>query len=315
MKKYFLLFILIFSYQNSFSQKNSSRAVYLDSVFRETTKENHKYIRLVEDYQTIKDRYQVAEFYKSGAKKMVGTTLDRDYLKKDGTFVYFYENGTKEAVVVYSEGWKTGKEFKWYENGNMKFEKENTSDIKAKSTKSLLLKFWNKSNELTVVDGNGECEDINENYAEKGRIENGLKQGKWEGKDLQHKIAYTEFYDKGNLVSGISTDKDSTKYSYSKLFENPVPKTGMNNFYKYIAQNYKTPTEAFKNKVTGQIYISFIVNEAGKITKPIIIKDLGYGTGIEAVKVLDDAGEWVPGKFRGIKREALYSIPITINGR
>lgn len=315
MKQNFFVFILIVFSLNSFSQKNSSRAIYLDSTFRETSKEEHKYIRLVEDYYLTKDRYQVAEFYKSGAKKMVGTSLEKDYVKKDGTFVYFYENGVKESVVLYTEGWKTGKEFKWYENGNPKYEKENTSDLKAETTKTLLLKFWNKENRLTVVDGNGECEDTDEDYEEKGKIENGLKQGIWKGRDLEHKIAYTESYDKGDLLSGISTDKDSVKYSYSKLFEKPTAQAGMDNFYKNVGTNYKTPELAFKNRVAGKIYISFIVDETGKITKPIILKDLGYGTGEEAVRVLYNAGNWIPGKFRGVKRSALFSLPLTITSR
>ncbi|MBE8725304.1 energy transducer TonB [Flavobacterium hungaricum] len=315
MKKILFLFILTFISLSISAQKDLSRAVYLDSLYRETSEQEHKYIRVIEDYHVEKEAYKVVLFYKSGTKKMIGTTLNKDVLINDGTFIYFYENGVKEAVITYSEGWKTGKEYKWYDNGNPKFEKENTSDPKAKTSKTLLSKFWNKENQLTVIDGNGECDNADEDFQEKGTIKNGLKEGIWQGSDLKNKITFTENYSHGNLISGISTDKNDVKYSYSKLSEKPTPATGIDQFYKNIGLNYKTPEQAFINKVTGKIYITFIVDETGKITKPIIIKDLGYGTGEEALRVLSTAANWIPGKFRGIKRSALYSLPITITSR
>lgn len=315
MKEKLLLLVFVFISLNISAQKNPSVAVYLDSTYRETSEENHKYVRVVEDYYTDKDTYKVTIFYKSGAKKMIGTTLSKDVLKKDGTFIYYYESGAKEAIITYSQDWKTGKEYKWYENGNFKFEKENISDQKAKTTKTLLLKFWNKENQLTVVDGNGECDETDEDSEQKGKIRNGLKQDVWQGSDLKNKITYTETYKDGKLVSGISTDKNGVKYSYSKVFEKPLPEAGMDNFYRKIAQNYKIPQQAMKDRISGKIYISFVVDETGKITKPIIIKDLGYGTGEEALRVLNVAGEWIPGKFRGIKRSTLYSLPITVTSR
>ncbi|WP_433834910.1 energy transducer TonB [Flavobacterium anhuiense] len=315
MKKKLFLLVLIFISLNFSAQKNPSMAVYLDSTYRETSEENHKYVRVVEDYYTNKDTYKVTILYKSGAKKMIGTTLSKDVLKRDGTFIYYYENGIKEAIITYSEDWKTGKEYKWYNNGNIKFEKENFPDPKNKTSKTLLLKFWNKKNELTVNDGNGECDDTDDDFQEKGKIKDGLKDGVWQGSDLKNKITYTETYKDGNLISGISTDKNGMKYSYSKLFEKPLPQAGLDNFYRKVAQNYKTPEDALKNKVTGKIYVSFVVDETGKVTKPIIIKDLGYGTGEEAIRVLNIAGDWIPGKFRGMKRSALYSLPITVTSR
>ncbi|MFB9078501.1 hypothetical protein ACFFWB_13970 [Flavobacterium procerum] len=167
MKEKLFFVILVFISLNSTAQKNQSRAVYLDSMYRETSEENHKYKRVIEDYYVDKDSYKVIILYKSGAKKMIGTTLNKDVLKKDGTFIHFYENGVKEAIITYSADWKTGKEYKWYENGNPKFEKENFFDPKAKTSKTLLLKFWNKENQLTVIDGNGECDELMKTFKKK----------------------------------------------------------------------------------------------------------------------------------------------------
>ncbi|MDQ6470391.1 energy transducer TonB [Flavobacterium sp. LHD-80] len=313
-KTFFYLICLIIS-QNIFAQKDFSKAVYLDSAYNEASVENYKYKRVIEDYYTDKTSYKVVVFYKSGAKKSIGTTLNKDILKGDGTFISYYENGVKESITTYSENWKTGKEYKWYENGNPKFEKENILDIKTKTLKTLLVKFWNKDNQQTVIDGNGECDDVDKDYQAKGKIQNGLKDGIWQGTDLKNKITYTENYNQGDLISGISTDANNIKYSYSKVYEKPMPEIGMDDFYKRIAKNYKTPTEAFKNKVAGKIYVTFVVDEMGNITKPVIIKDLGYGTGEEALRTLNTSGNWIPGKIRGIKRAILFSLPITIRGK
>lgn len=108
---------------------------------------------------------------------MTGSTLDRDILKKDGEFIYYYKNGAKEAVVNYSEDHKNGKEINWYESQNKKSEKQNIWDSKTKKSQNLILNFWDENKNQTVVDGEGEYEEKENFIIQKGTIKNGLKQG------------------------------------------------------------------------------------------------------------------------------------------
>lgn len=218
MKKNIFIIFLLVSSVNLFGQINIvSKKIFLDSLNREAKPENYSYTRVITNYSQKSVRYVVTDFYKNGRKKMTGATLDRDVLKKDGEFIYYYKNGSKESVVNYSEDRKVGKELYWYEDQTKKFEKQNFWNPKTKKSQTLILNFWDENNNQTVVDGNGEYEDKDKFVTEKGAIKNGLKQGIWRGNDTARKITFTNNYDQGNLVSGVSIDENNVKSSYTSL--------------------------------------------------------------------------------------------------
>jgi len=224
MKKIVIIFHILFSV-SLFAQINIvSKKIFLDSLDREATPENYSYTRVITNYSQKSVRYVVTDFYKNGRKKMTGATLDRDVLKKDGEFIYYYKNGSKESVVNYSEDHKVGKELNWYENKDIKSEKENFWNAKTKTSLTLILKFWKKDKEQTIKDGNGEYEDLDENVYQKGIIKNGLKQGVWQGNDTARKISFADNYDRGILVSGISIDENNVKTFYTSLTEKQTAK-------------------------------------------------------------------------------------------
>lgn len=226
MKKSLIILSFLLISANLSAQINMvSKKFFLDSLYRETTPENYTYTRVITNYSQKSIRYVVTDFYKNGRKKMTGATLDRDVLKKDGEFIYYYKNGAKEAVINYSDDHKSGKEINWYENQSKKSEKQNLWDPKTKTSQTLILNFWNTNKEQIVVDGNGEYENTDKSVTEKGTIKNGLKQGVWQGNDTALKITFTENYDKGILISGISQDENNIKTSYTSLNKKQTAKS------------------------------------------------------------------------------------------
>lgn len=219
MKNLLILFLLIFSIKLSAQINVVSKKIFLDSLDRETTPENYTYTRVITNYSQKSVRYVVTDFYKNGRKRMTGTTLDKDILKKDGQFIYYYRNGSKECVVDYSDDHKNGKEINWYENQSKKWEKQNLWDPKTKKSQTLILNFWDPDKNQTVVDGNGEYEETDKFITQKGTIKNGLKQGTWQGSGILRKTTFIDNYDKGILISGVSVDENNVKFSYSSLNE------------------------------------------------------------------------------------------------
>lgn len=223
-KNIFIIFLLVNSV-NLFGQINVvSKKIFLDSLNREATPENYVYTRVITNYSQKSARYVVTDFYKNGRKKMTGCTLDRDILKKDGEFICYYKNGSKESVVNYSEDHKVGKEINWYENQSKKWEKQNSWNPKTKTSQTLILNFWDENKNQTVVDGNGEYEETDNFVTQKGIVKNGLKQGVWVGNDAIRKISFTDNYDQGILISGTSVDENNVKFSYSSLIEKQTGK-------------------------------------------------------------------------------------------
>ncbi len=115
MKKSFcILFFVIISTGLSAQINMVSKKIFLDSLNRETTSEKYIYTRVITNYSQKSARYVVTDFYKNGRKKMTGSTLDRDILKKDGEFICYFKNGAKESVIDYADDHKSGKEITWY---------------------------------------------------------------------------------------------------------------------------------------------------------------------------------------------------------
>lgn len=219
-----LFLLLIISVQLSAQINMVSKKIFLDSLYQECKPENYTYTRVITNYSQKSVRYVVTDYYKNGRKKMTGSTLDRDVLKKDGEFIYYFKNGAKESVINYSEDRKIGKEINWYTNQNKKSEKQNLWDSKTKKSQTLILNCWDTDKNQTVTDGNGEFEETVGSVTQKGEIKNGLKQGVWQGNDSSKNISFTDNYDKGVLISGFSIDANNIKTSYSSLIEKQTGK-------------------------------------------------------------------------------------------
>lgn len=306
-----LLFFILIS-AKAFSQKDitANKLIYMDSMWVPSSAENYKYTRLIEEYYSDKKSYTYKDYYKSGKIKFIAITSDRDIMKIEGQAVSYYENGNKKYTVNYVDSKKDGKEFNWYENGNIKSEIDYSQDKEGK-VESKINNFWNPEKERIVADGNGNYYNKSESNEEAGQIKNGVQEGTWTGKDFKRKTSFVEIYKNGKLISGITTDSLNTKYSYSIKYLQPSPKNGINSFYSYIGKSMQIPRDA-RNKVSGKIYMTFIVDEEGNLVEPTVIKGVGYGIDENAIQLIKEAKKWNPGKNRGIPVRALYKLPITI---
>jgi antitoxin component YwqK of YwqJK toxin-antitoxin module len=313
MKSTLLAILLLFIPKLVVSQ-SADKKIFLDSTWNETTSENYKYYRIIKDYSSDKELYTINDYYKNGVLQMEGTSKTKDDKSKEGEFVFYYENGNKKAVTHYIKSRPNGKSTEWYENGNKKIEREFIENKKNRPAQIKINQFWDANGVQKVVDGNGFLEDQGENESVKGALKNGFKEGTWEGSSTKFGISYKETYQDGKLISGTSTDKNGETYHYTEAEVRPNPKKGLMDFYKFIAKNYNIPNSLPKD-ASGKIYITFVVDKEGKIVEPKILRDLGYGTGQEAARIITAYDGFTPGEQRGRKVRCTYSIPISIQAR
>ncbi|MDI1257069.1 MAG: energy transducer TonB [Flavobacterium sp.] len=85
---------------------------------------------------------------------------------------------------------------------------------------------------------------------------------------------------------------------------------GAEAFYKYISKNFKIPDE---DSIKGKIIVQFIVEIDGTLSDIKILKDLGYGTGEEAIRALKNCPKWTPGFLKGKPVRVMYKLPIEIS--
>lgn len=315
MKSILLSILFLFLPKLAISQiSENDRIIYLDSTEAEIHNDNYKYYRIIKDAKLKKETYIVQDYYKSGVLKMKGMSSNGDYLRKEGQFVFYYENGNKKSTANYIKNFTNGKEFKWYENGNKKEDGEYIlTDEKRKEYEYKVNQFWNSDGVQKVIDGNGDYEEINKHFYGSGKVKDGFKDGIWQGWTRSSDNKYTEKYENGKLVSGTIIDKNNIETKYNVLIKKPEPKNGISDFLNYVSRNYRIPTNAPKG-ITGKVYATFIVDIDGKIVDIKILRDIGYGTGEEAIRVLSSYNKFIAAEDRGQKVRCSYSIPIAIKG-
>lgn len=84
---------------------------------------------------------------------------------------------------------------------------------------------------------------------------------------------------------------------------------GIKEFYKYISEKYKAPNV---KGLSGKLLIGFTVEKDGSLADIKVLKDIGYGTGEEAIRVLKKCKKWTPAYQDGKEVRCTYMLPITI---
>jgi hypothetical protein len=87
---------------------------------------------------------------------------------------------------------------------------------------------------------------------------------------------------------------------------------GLTDFYVFYAQNYKIPEIAYEKKVDGKYYIHFIIEKDGSLSNIKIVKDLGYGLGAEAIRVMKLSPKWIPATKDGEPVSSKFILPMVI---
>lgn len=78
---------------------------------------------------------------------------------------------------------------------------------------------------------------------------------------------------------------------------------------KFVGKNYRVPDE---EGLKGNVFVTFVVEKDGSLTDIKVLRDIGYGTGKEAIRVLKSSPKWIPGEQNGKKVRVQYSLPIRI---
>lgn len=96
------------------------------------------------------------------------------------------------------------------------------------------------------------------------------------------------------------------------IVEEPAsPKGGMPAFYKYIGDKMKYPAQARRMGIEGKVFVQFVIGKDGSISDVKAVKGIGAGCDEEAVRVVQAAPSWSPGKQRGKSVKQRMVLPIT----
>lgn len=97
-------------------------------------------------------------------------------------------------------------------------------------------------------------------------------------------------------------------YNTAAIETKPDFPGGLKEFYNYVGKNFRIPEQTSG----GKIFTTFVIEKDGSVTDIKVLRDVGYGSKEEIIRVLRNCPKWVPGMQSGTPVRVLYSLPITI---
>ena len=112
-----------------------------------------------------------------------------------------------------------------------------------------------------------------------------------------------------NKMATNAITEDNLIYDSKGLEKKPDYPGGLNAFYSFISKTYKVPNV---KGLKGKVIVMFVIEKDGSLTDIKVLKDIGYGTGDEAIRVLKICEKWTPGEQNGKKVRVKYALPIAL---
>jgi protein TonB len=79
---------------------------------------------------------------------------------------------------------------------------------------------------------------------------------------------------------------------------------------KFISKHLRYPRSAVEKGITGLVYVTFVIDPAGKVTQIEVLKGIDPACDEEAVRVISKLPDWKPGRQSGRNVSVRYSFPI-----
>jgi protein TonB len=83
----------------------------------------------------------------------------------------------------------------------------------------------------------------------------------------------------------------------------------------YLSRNVKYPVIAQENGIQGKVYVSFVIDEKGRILRVELLRGVDSSLDNEAMRVVRNMPRWKPGKQSGKTVKVRYNVPINFELR
>ena len=120
-------------------------------------------------------------------------------------------------------------------------------------------------------------------------------------------------FDSGiNINNTIQIPDNDTVYKV--VHKTPDYVGGRSAMMAFIRDNIKYPEEARKQDVKGTVYVSFVVEKDGSLSKIKILRGIGSGCDKEVLRVMKLMPKWMPGEDESGKPvRVAFNLPVKFN--
>lgn len=116
--------------------------------------------------------------------------------------------------------------------------------------------------------------------------------------------------DQDGLYKNLPITESAPDEVFDVVEESPSPVGGIEGWIDYLVKNLEYPKEARQAGVEGMVLVSFIVNTDGSLSDAFVEKGIGSGCDEEALRVINQAPKWNPGKQGDKEVRVRMRLPI-----
>ena len=77
--------------------------------------------------------------------------------------------------------------------------------------------------------------------------------------------------------------------------------------------DHEYPKEAIEANITGKVFVQFVIEKDGSITNAKIARSASTLLDAEALRIVNNMPQWIPGKQRGKAVRVAYTLPISFS--
>lgn len=112
------------------------------------------------------------------------------------------------------------------------------------------------------------------------------------------------------IIGYMAKNSKKTDKNTFLLWNKILSLLGGGSCQQFIAKNIKYPEEAMKKGIEGTVYVTFTIDEQGKVVQPKVLKGVNELLDNEALRVVSSMPDWKPGKQREQAVEVQYTVPV-----
>jgi TonB family protein len=122
-----------------------------------------------------------------------------------------------------------------------------------------------------------------------------------------------EFHGENLTTRSQTPDKLHGDRLFVSVEREPQFKGGMLSFYQFLAANLQYPPQMMRYNIQGKVIITLTIEKDGSVSDVKSIRDVGYGSAEEAIRVLKKSPRWIPGYQNGEPVRVRYTLPISFD--
>lgn len=88
------------------------------------------------------------------------------------------------------------------------------------------------------------------------------------------------------------------------------PATSGYDIKEYFSKHLRYPRKAVRNNIEGKVFVTFTINEDGRISDVTLGKGIDPACDKEALRLISNMPPWKPGRYKGKPAKSSYTMPV-----